>query len=56
MTGGLPFLSSLPHDVQRDEFTHVAFADNNIPQCSVRGYVGPCPTLKFWTFCSKLMT
>jgi hypothetical protein len=56
MIGGLPFLSSLPHDVQRDEFTHPAFAGNNIPQCSVRGYVGPCPALKFWEFCSKLMT
>ena len=56
MAGGLPFLSSLPHDVQRDEFTHAAFPGNNIPQCSVRGYVGPCPALKFWEFCSKLMT
>jgi hypothetical protein len=57
MTEGLPFLSSLPHDVQRDEFTtHVAFAGNNIPQCWVRGYVGLCPALKFWAFCSKFMT
>ena len=56
MRGGLRFLSSIPHDVQRDEFTHVAFAGNNISQCSVRGYIGPRPAWKFWAFCSKFMT
>jgi hypothetical protein len=56
MRGGLPFLSSIPHDVQRDEFTHIAFAGNNIPQCSVREYIGPCPALKYWAFCSKFVT
>jgi len=33
MKGGLPFLSSIPHDVQRNGFTPVAFAGNNILQC-----------------------
>jgi len=56
MRGGLRFLSSMPHDVQRDEFTHVAFAGDNISQCSVRGYIGPRPAWKFWAFCSKFMT
>jgi len=56
MRGGLAFLCSIPHDVQRDEFTHVAFAGSNIPQSSVKGYIGPCPALKFWAFCSQFMT